>query len=114
MLRVELASLWHDAGHDVVRASEPGQARADDALILRACFEIRFGVPPLGGTVPKPPEGGTPNPEAHLQTGFSKHALSAAHPFGKSFGKGGALASGNAHTMESGDCFPADVSLRVE
>jgi predicted nuclease of predicted toxin-antitoxin system len=42
MLRVELASLLHEAGHDVVRASETGQARADDALILeRAVQEQR-------------------------------------------------------------------------
>jgi len=42
MLRVELASLLREAGHDVVRASESGQARADDALILdRAAQEQR-------------------------------------------------------------------------
>jgi predicted nuclease of predicted toxin-antitoxin system len=42
MLRVELASLLRAAGHDVVRASEIGQARADDALILeRAVREQR-------------------------------------------------------------------------
>jgi predicted nuclease of predicted toxin-antitoxin system len=42
MLRVELASLLQDAGHDVVRASEIGQARSDDALILeRAVKEGR-------------------------------------------------------------------------
>jgi predicted nuclease of predicted toxin-antitoxin system len=42
MLRVELASLLRDAGHDVTRASETGQARADDALILeRASQEQR-------------------------------------------------------------------------
>jgi predicted nuclease of predicted toxin-antitoxin system len=42
MLRVELASLLREAGHDVVRASETGQARADDALILeRAVQEQR-------------------------------------------------------------------------
>lgn len=34
MLRVELASRLRAAGHDVLRASETGQARADDALIL--------------------------------------------------------------------------------
>ena len=32
------------------------------------------------------------------------------HPFGKSFGKGIALASGNTNTMEIGDGVPADVS----
>ena len=42
MLRVELASLLRDAGHDVIRACETGQARADDALILeRAVQEER-------------------------------------------------------------------------
>ena len=42
MLRVELALLLRNAGHDVVRASEIGQARADDALILeRAVREQR-------------------------------------------------------------------------
>src|SRR5579862_4656288 len=29
---------------------------------LRPCFGIRFGVPPLGGPAPEPPEGGTPKP----------------------------------------------------
>lgn len=39
MLRVELASLLRDAGHDVLRAEETGQARADDALILQRAVE---------------------------------------------------------------------------
>ena len=39
MLRVELAVLLREAGHDVVRAAETGQARADDALILRRSVE---------------------------------------------------------------------------
>lgn len=34
MLRVELAELLRANGHDAVRASELGQSRADDALIL--------------------------------------------------------------------------------
>ncbi len=42
MLRAELAELLRAAGHDVLRASETGQARADDALILeRAVREER-------------------------------------------------------------------------
>ena len=42
MLRAELAGLLRAAGHDVLRASETGQARADDALILeRAVREER-------------------------------------------------------------------------
>ena len=43
MLRAELAERLRSAGHDVVRASEIGQARADDALILeRAVREERI------------------------------------------------------------------------
>lgn len=34
MFRVELAERLRSAGHDVLRASEIGQSRADDALIL--------------------------------------------------------------------------------
>ena len=42
MLWVELVLLLREAGHDVVRASETGQARADDALVLeRAVKEQR-------------------------------------------------------------------------
>jgi predicted nuclease of predicted toxin-antitoxin system len=39
MLRVELAGLLRDAGHDVVRAEQTGQARADDALILQTAVQ---------------------------------------------------------------------------
>jgi predicted nuclease of predicted toxin-antitoxin system len=43
MLRAELASLLDEAGYDVIRASEVGQGRADDALILeRAVREERI------------------------------------------------------------------------
>ena len=42
LLRAELASVLREAGHDVLRAFETGQARADDALILeRAVREER-------------------------------------------------------------------------
>ena len=42
MLRAELASALRETGHDVLRASETGQARADDAQILeRAVQEER-------------------------------------------------------------------------
>jgi len=42
MFRVELAELLRSAGHNVIRAAEIGQARADDALILeRAVHEKR-------------------------------------------------------------------------
>jgi predicted nuclease of predicted toxin-antitoxin system len=34
MLRAEFATILRDAGHEVIRASEIGQSRADDALIL--------------------------------------------------------------------------------
>ena len=36
------------------------------------------------------------------------------HPFGKSFGKRGALASGDARAMKAGDGVPTDIALRVE
>jgi len=43
MLRVDLAGLLFDAGHDVIRASQVGQERADDSLILqRAGLERRI------------------------------------------------------------------------
>jgi len=43
MLRIELAALLRDAGHDVIRASETGETRADDALVLeRAVREERI------------------------------------------------------------------------
>ncbi len=43
MLRAELADLLRTEGHDVIRASQIGQARADDALILeRAVREQRI------------------------------------------------------------------------
>jgi len=43
MLRVELAALLASNGHDVLRASEVGQDRADDALILeRAVTDARI------------------------------------------------------------------------
>ncbi len=35
MLRLEVAQTLRDKGHDVVRASEVGQARADDQQILQ-------------------------------------------------------------------------------
>ncbi len=42
-LRFELAELLRSHGHDVVRAAETGQARADDALVLeRAVGEERI------------------------------------------------------------------------
>ena len=42
MLRTELTALLQAHGHDVLRASETGQSRADDALLLeRAVREER-------------------------------------------------------------------------
>ena len=38
-LRTELAERLHSAGHDVVRASEVGQARADDSQILERAIQ---------------------------------------------------------------------------
>src|SRR5581483_7055944 len=43
--------------------------------LFSACFKIRFGVPPLGGPAPKPPEGGTPNSGVHAQAEVLRHAL---------------------------------------
>src|SRR5437867_12819806 len=39
-------------------------------LSLRACLKIGFGVPPLGGTAPEPPKGGTPNLRLRISVGF--------------------------------------------
>lgn len=39
MFRVELALSLRGAGHDVVRATEIGQARADDELILKRAVQ---------------------------------------------------------------------------
>ena len=40
--------------------------------------------------------------------------LGVSHPFGKSFGKGGPLTTGDARAVEAGDGVPADVSLGVK
>ncbi|MFO7600937.1 MAG: DUF5615 family PIN-like protein [Candidatus Desulfacyla sp.] len=43
MLRLDVAQALRDEGHDIIRASEVGQARADDAEILeRAISEDRI------------------------------------------------------------------------
>ena len=39
MLRADLAELLRSERHDVVRASETGQARADDSLILQRAVQ---------------------------------------------------------------------------
>jgi predicted nuclease of predicted toxin-antitoxin system len=39
MLRAELASALRETGNDVLRASETGQARADDAQILERAVQ---------------------------------------------------------------------------
>lgn len=39
MLQADLATLLRDAGHDVIRASEIGQSRADDSLILERAIK---------------------------------------------------------------------------
>jgi predicted nuclease of predicted toxin-antitoxin system len=39
MLRLEVAQTLCDEGHDVVRASEVGQARADDQQILQKAID---------------------------------------------------------------------------
>jgi hypothetical protein len=59
-----------------IPADSDGTQMGCEAIALRACFRIWFGVPPLGGPAPKPPEGGTPNPGADAQAGILNHALS--------------------------------------
>src|SRR5437016_330157 len=44
---------------------------------LGDCLAIRYGVPPLGGAAPGPPEGGTTNHKPGVSMGFSKHVLRA-------------------------------------
>src|SRR5438876_12101476 len=44
---------------------------------LRACLKNAFGVPPLGGTAPEPPKGGTPSLRLRISVGFFRHALRA-------------------------------------
>jgi len=39
MVRLEVAQALRDEGHDVIRASEVGQARADDQEILHTAIE---------------------------------------------------------------------------
>ena len=39
MLRLDVAEALHDEGYDVLRASEVGQARADDYEILQKAIE---------------------------------------------------------------------------
>jgi predicted nuclease of predicted toxin-antitoxin system len=41
MFRVEFAEILQAEGHDVLRASEIGQAAADDAEILNKIIEIK-------------------------------------------------------------------------
>jgi predicted nuclease of predicted toxin-antitoxin system len=42
MLRLDVAQALRDEGHNILRASEVGQARADDSEILKkAIFENR-------------------------------------------------------------------------
>ena len=52
-------------------------------------------------------------PASNFQVKAAKF-LGGSHPFGDSFGKGGALTPGDARAVEAGDCIPADVSLRVK
>jgi predicted nuclease of predicted toxin-antitoxin system len=43
MFRAALVGMLRDAGHDVIRAADVGQARADDEAILsRVCHEGRI------------------------------------------------------------------------
>src|ERR1017187_7878479 len=45
---------------------------------LRACLRTRFGVPPLGSAVRKPPKGGTPNLPRQVSMLFFKQALKSS------------------------------------
>ena len=42
MLRLEVTQALKDEGHDVLRASEVGQARADDYQILQKAIKMGF------------------------------------------------------------------------
>ena len=46
MLRLEVAQALKDEGHDVLRASEVGQARADDYQILQKAIDQNGFIPP--------------------------------------------------------------------
>src|SRR5581483_998482 len=59
----------------VTRQRSDSQTLKVPGQVLRAFFRIRFGIAPLGGPAPKPPEGRTPNPGAQLQAGIVEHAL---------------------------------------
>lgn len=49
MLRIELADALKAVGHDIVRASEVGQERADDELILQRAVQDKRTLVTLDG-----------------------------------------------------------------
>src|SRR5437867_12905838 len=72
MSRPKSTMTW-SAARDCLPISKVATVAAE----VRACLKIAFGVPPLGGTAPEPPKGGTPNLRLRISVGFFRHALSA-------------------------------------
>src|SRR5947208_7786796 len=62
-------------GGSVARAIGRPPRKCWRCRMFRACLKIAFGVPPLGGTAPEPPKGGTPNLKLRICVGFFRRAL---------------------------------------
>src|SRR2546422_553875 len=69
MSRPKSTLAW-SAARDCLPISKVATVAAE----VRACLKIAFGVPPLGGTGPEPPKGGTPNLRLRISVGFFRHA----------------------------------------
>ena len=69
MSRPKSTLAW-SAARDCLPISKVATVAAE----VRAGLKIAFGVPPLGGTGPEPPKGGTPNLRLRISVGFFRHA----------------------------------------
>src|SRR5437867_11308086 len=74
MSRPKSTMTW-SAARDCLPISKVATVAAE----VRACLKIAFGVPPLVGTGPEPPKGGTPNLRLRISVGFFRHALGCRH-----------------------------------